>query len=141
MARLGRSSSTGQGMSRRTLLKAMAATGVLSLGIWLAACQRATGPFIEMNQLEYTPATLTIKVGDTVTWQNTDRMAHTVTADATKARNKASARLPEGAEPWDSGNIAGGESWSRRFDATGEYAYFCIPHELAGMVGVIIVEE
>jgi plastocyanin len=93
-----------------------------------------------MNELKYAPARLTIKVGDTVTWRNTDGMAHTVTDDSAKARDEASARLPEGAKPWDSGDIAAGQSWSRKFDVPGEYTYFCIPHELAGMIATLTVE-
>lgn len=127
-------------ISRRTLLKAMAAVGTVGCGNWLAACRGEKGPVVEMNGLDYAPARLTINVGDTVTWRNTDGMPHTVTGDPTKARKQASARLPEGAEPWDSGDIEGDQSWSRKFDVPGEYTYFCIPHELAGMVATLIVE-
>ena len=140
MMRSDRSRSSGPCISRRALLKAMAAAGVLGCGSWLAACGGEKGPVIEMGELKYAPATLTIKAGDSVTWRNTDSMAHTVTGDPAKAREGASARLPEGAEPWDSGSIPGGESWSRRFDTPGEYTYFCIPHELAGMVATLKVE-
>ncbi|MDP9351024.1 MAG: plastocyanin/azurin family copper-binding protein [Chloroflexota bacterium] len=127
-------------ISRRMLLKAMAAVGTLGCGNWLAACGGEKGPVVEMKDLQYAPARLTIKAGDTVTWRNTDGIAHTVTADPAKARDKESTRLPEGAEPWDSGNIAAGQSWSRTFDVAGEYTYFCIPHELAGMVASLTVE-
>jgi plastocyanin len=130
----------GPQISRRTLLKAIVAAGTLGCGNWLAACGEKAGPVVEMNELKYAPARLTIKAGDTVTWRNTDGMAHTVTDDPTKARNKESARLPVGAEPWDSGVVEAGQSWSRRFDTPGEYTYFCIPHELAGMVATLTVE-
>ncbi len=140
MARLDRSRSSGPRISRRRLLKAIAAAAALSCGNWLAACGGERGPVVEMNGLDYAPARLTIKVGDTVTWRNTDGMAHTVTGDPAKAREEASAQLPEGAEPWDSGDIEGGQSWSRRFDVPGEYTYFCIPHEVAGMVATLTVE-
>jgi len=130
-------------ISRRTLLKVMAGTGALGWGGWLSACGEAAGkagPVVEMKGVEYAPAKLVIKVGDTVTWRNTDRMAHTVTSDPAKAHDKESARRPEGAEPWDSGDIEGGASWSHSFDVPGEYVYFCIPHELAGMVATLTVE-
>ncbi len=127
-------------ISRRTILKAMAAVGTLGCGNWLAACGEKAGPVVVMSELKYAPAGLTIKTGDTVTWRNTDGMGHTVTADPAKARDKQSVRLPEGAEPWDSGDIETGQSWSRRFDVPGEYTYFCIPHELAGMVATLTVE-
>jgi plastocyanin len=99
-----------------------------------------TGPVVAMtDQLRFVPDKLTVKVGDTVTWQNTGSVAHTVTADPAKAQNKAHVKLPAGAEPWDSGILTGGLSWSRRFDVPGEYAYFCIPHEANGMVATLTV--
>ncbi len=131
----------GTRISRRTLLKAIAATGALGWGSWLVACGQGAERIVEMNGVEFTPAQLTIKVGDTVTWRNTDRMVHTVTDDPAKAQDKETAKLPEGAAPWDSGNIESRSSWSRRFDVPGEYTYFCIPHEVAGMVATITVEE
>ena len=133
---------SGPRISRRTVLKTMAAVGMLGCGNWLTACGQREGPVVEMNDaLKFIPETLTVKTGDTVTWRNTGKMVHTVTDDPMKARNEASTRLPEGVQPWDSGNITRGQSWSRRFDVPGEYTYFCIPHELAGMVATIVVEE
>lgn len=99
-----------------------------------------TGPVVIMtDQLQFVPDKLTVKVGDTVTWQNTGSVAHTVTADPAKAQNKAHVKLPAGADPWDSGILTGGQSWSRRFDVPGEYAYFCIPHEANGMRATLTV--
>ncbi len=132
----------GLRISRRIVLKTIAAVGMLSCGNWLTACGKGEEAVVEMNdELKYIPETLTIKAGDTVTWRNTGKTRHTVTDNPMKARNKASARLPEGVQSWDSGNITRGQSWSRRFDVPGEYTYFCIPHELAGMVATIVVEE
>lgn len=47
--------------------------------------------------------------------------------------------LPSGAQPWDSGIVAAGQSWSYTFTTPGEYTYFCIPHEAAGMVAKLTV--
>lgn len=133
---------SGPRISRRTLLKTVAAVGILSCGNWLTACGTGEGAVVEMNdELKFIPETLTIKAGDTVTWRNTGKTRHTVTADPIKARNQESARLPEGVQPWDAGDITRGQSWSHRFDVPGEYTYFCNPHELAGMVATIVVEE
>lgn len=93
-----------------------------------------------VRQSKYVPAQLTIKVGETVTWRNRSTIDHTVTGDPAKVLNRANVRLPAGAAPWDSGAIAAGTSWSRRFDVPGEYRYCCLPHELAGMVGTLLVE-
>lgn len=91
------------------------------------------------NTLRYGPETLRIRVGETVTWRNTSDLIHTVTADPEKAIDPANVRLPEGAEVFDSGNMRPGETFSRTFRVPGEYVYFCVPHEAAGMVGRIVV--
>lgn len=92
------------------------------------------------NQLAFEPALITIKAGETVRFVNDSALPHTVTADPTKARNSDSTSLPEGAETFDSGILAAGESFSRTFTKPGTYQYFCIPHEMAGMTGTIIVQ-
>ena len=38
------------------------------------------------------------------------------------------------------GLLAQGELFSHTFEASGEYVYFCIPHERNQMVGTIAVE-
>lgn len=97
---------------------------------------------VEMtNALTYEPATITVKVGETVRWTNPSDVRHTVTADKTKANDPSNVVLPEGAEPFNSGNIEAGGSWSYTFEVAGRYKYFCIPHEAAGMVAEVIVEE
>ena len=142
-------------ISRRQLLRhaGKAAVGLAALPI-LAACApsgnqagatRAPatgGALVEMtDDLRFEPAELTVEVGDTVTWRNIGSIVHTATDDPSKANDPSNSVLPEGAEPWDSGNIAGGEEWSHTFDTPGEYTYFCIPHELAGMVARLTVNE
>lgn len=96
---------------------------------------------IEMNDdIRFAPDSLTLRAGQTVTWRNTGSMVHTSTCDPATAQRPEHAVRPDGAEPWDSGLIRAGESWSRRFDVPGEYRYFCTPHEAAGMIGSIVVE-
>ncbi len=98
---------------------------------------------VEMNdQLRFDPEQLTIRVGDTVTWRTVGAIPHTSTADPDKANNpEEHVQLPEGAETWDSGIVSTDEEYSRTFDVPGEYTYFCIPHEAAGMIGYLTVEE
>jgi plastocyanin len=91
--------------------------------------------------LRFDPDQLTIKVGETVTWTTVGVIPHTSTDDPAKAQNPDHAKLPEGAEPWDSGMLNQGQSFSRTFDVPGEYAYFCIPHEVAGMLATLTVTE
>jgi plastocyanin len=70
----------------------------------------------------YEPADLTVKVGQAVTWQNTGKEGHTVTADDNS---------------FDSGMKQHGESWQYTFTKPGQYAYHCIPHPW--MKGVVKV--
>jgi plastocyanin len=70
----------------------------------------------------FEPSTLTIRVGETVRWFNDDALPHTVSA---------------GDGSWESGNLAPGQGFERRFDATGRYSYLCRYHP--GMAGTIEV--
>jgi YVTN family beta-propeller protein len=63
-----------------------------------------------------------VKTGQTVTWTNRDAVPHTVTSDTGL---------------WDSGDIAAGGTWSRRFTLPGTYAYHCGNHP--AMTATIIV--
>ncbi len=68
--------------------------------------------------------TLTVSVGSTVTWFNSDNIAHTATAD-------------DGS--FDSGVLGRGESFSFTFSEPGEFEYICTLHPY--MKGKIIVVE
>ncbi len=74
---------------------------------------------ITIQTFKFTPATVTVSVGTTVTWVNHDGDAHTVTADDGRL---ASAGLDHG------------KQFSYRFTAPGTYAYHCAlhPHMTAG---------
>jgi hypothetical protein len=51
-----------------------------------------------------------------------------------------SLRIPEAAEPWDSGFLINpGDHFEVTLTVEGVYDYFCLPHEAAGMVGRIVV--
>ena len=91
------------------------------------------------NQLRYEPAAVTISAGQAVRFSNTSALVHTVTADQTRAVSADNVRLPSGAEAFDSGDIAPGESFTWTFTEPGEYRYICVPHEGAAMVGTIMV--
>lgn len=109
-------------------------------GVALAGCGGGAARVVGMSGLsKYEPARVAISPGETVSWRNTSTIVHTVTCDPARVLRPASVRLPAGVAPWDSGPIAAGASWSRRFDVSGEYQYCCVPHELAGMVGVVVV--
>jgi len=77
----------------------------------------------------FVPNTVTIEVGDTVTWENTDTAAHT-----------ASGGNPTDGltGPWDSSLIMAGGSYSYTADTAGTFDYFCMVHPW--MEGTLIVE-
>ena len=97
------------------------ATVTNALGSSTPGCEDTNACFI--------PNPVTISVGETVTWENTDNAAHTVTSGSP-------ADGPDGV--FDSSLImAGGATFSHTFDAVGTYDYFCMVH--SWMAGSVIV--
>jgi plastocyanin len=92
------------------------------------------------NQPFYTPAKVAIKTGDTVRWVNAGETVHSVST-AANAQNPNDTSIPTGATAFDSGFIPPGGDFSYTFTVPGTYRYFCLPHEKAGMVGVIVVKK
>src|SRR6478735_5759681 len=68
---------------------------------------------VSIMGMAYSPATLTVTAGATVTWTNNDAMAHTVTADDNS---------------FDSGTINPGGKYSKVFATAGTIAYHCTIH-------------
>jgi plastocyanin len=95
---------------------------------------------VEMNdQLAFEPKEVEVSAGEEVRWKNVGKVAHTVTAEKSKAADPSLVSIPTGTKEWDSGFVAEGESFSRTFRKPGTYRYICIPHEGAGMVGSVVV--
>lgn len=92
------------------------------------------------DALKFSPQQVRIKAGGTVTWENPSTVVHTATADPDKVADADHVSLPDGAQPWDSGFVQPGDSFSHTFTEPGTYEYVCIPHEGVGMAGTIIVE-
>jgi plastocyanin len=110
-----------------------------------AAGSAAAASTVKMTgSLRFEPAELTIKAGESVTWVNDSPIAHTSTDDLS-ANPVAQAhpeytQLPAGADAWNSGFVAPGQSFTHTFTVPGTYAYICIPHALSGMRGAVTVE-
>ncbi|WP_215618772.1 plastocyanin [Leptothoe kymatousa] len=109
--------------------------------VFNAAPAYATDHTVKMGSdaglLQFEPATITIKSGDSVTWVNNKMAPHNVIFDeAAVPGGKAVAD----ALSQDQLTFSPGESYSSTFSDPGEYSYFCAPHRGAGMVGKIIVE-
>jgi len=79
----------------------------------------------------FIPNPVSIAMGGTVTWENTDTAAHTVTSGT-------AADGPDGV--FDSSlMMANGPSFSHTFDTAGSYDYFCMVHPW--MAGTVVVED
>lgn len=139
-------------MNRRSVLVGLAgASAGLGgcLGVLGQGCGRDDFD-VGMTPSAFQPRELTVPVGTEVVWLNNSDRGHTVTA--------YEGALPDGAEFFASGGYdsesaardawqdAGGKidtcgSFAHTFEVPGTYQYFCIPHEKAGMVGTVVVEE
>ncbi len=84
----------------------------------------------------YSPSSLTIDVGSTITWKNEDQSRHTITAgDLLESAYNVGLQFPNG---FDSHLLDIGNTWSHTFDTPGEYPYFS--KAKPWMIGVIIVK-
>jgi LPXTG-motif cell wall-anchored protein len=77
---------------------------------------------VTISDFQFAPASVTIDVGDTVTWNNDGPTAHSATADDGE---------------FDTGIFDAGQSRSHTFDRAGTFSYFCTPHpNMQGTVSV-----
>ncbi|MBS1851414.1 MAG: nitrite reductase, copper-containing [Acidobacteria bacterium] len=94
---------------------------------------------VNMSDMAFLPATITVNVGQTVVWKNSSQVIHNVVGDASKALNVADVKLPPGVKPFDSNFLQPGQTFARVFTVPGVYRYVCTLHEANGMKGVVIV--
>lgn len=130
------------GLTRRAVMR-MAAQAVVAGGaLTLVGCGagKSGDAVVDMVEMRFEPASLTVRTGTTVTWKNESSFVHTVTTDSAKLVDGSKVSTPEGM-PFDSGTIQPGASWSHTFETLGEFRYCCAPHELANMMGTITVTE
>ena len=102
---------------QRSLFVALIAGAVTT-----AALAKGTAHTVVIDGVQYSPATVTVKRGDSVTWVNKDPFPHTVTAPGA----------------FDSKNIAAGAKWKYVARKAGTYDYICTYHP--NMKGVLKVE-
>ena len=87
-------------------------------------------PGCEKNNSCYTPSSITIQSDEIILWNNVDDVAHTVTSGSPD----------EGASGiFDSSVVAGGKSFSFKFEDMGTFDYFCALHPW--MTGIVIVDD
>jgi plastocyanin len=78
------------------------------------------GTAVVISNFAFSPAEVTVKVGDTVTWTNNDTVPHTITAAG-----------------FDSGTFQPGATYSHKFDTAGVVDYKCSIHpQMTGKVTV-----
>src|SRR3954469_18234598 len=91
------------------------------------------------SKVWFDPIGVLVQPGQTIRWTNRDPgNAHTTTTYH-PANSGHVHRIPEGAEPWNSDYLLPNETFALTLTVEGVYDYFCIPHEMAGMVGRIVV--
>jgi len=72
-----------------------------------------SGNSVDISNYAFSPASLSVSAGTTVTWTNTVSTPHTVTGDT-------------GA--FDSGQLANGGTFTHTFSTAGTYPYHCANH-------------
>ena len=129
-------------MQTRSSLPALRAAGVaiVALGLVTACGSDSTGPgdnpvpfngTITVQNTSFSPASVTIAVGDSVTWRWAGG-SHSVTQGTTPDPSQDPSRL------FDSGVKSSG-TFGYRFTSAGTVPYFCRPHFASGMKGTITV--
>jgi plastocyanin len=81
---------------------------------------------VDMKDIQFVPKDVTVKAGTTITWTNSDQVAHTVTKDG-----------GPGAD-FDSGNVDPGATFEQTFDKPGKVDYVCTIHP--GQAGTVTVK-
>ncbi|HTU81119.1 MAG TPA: cupredoxin family copper-binding protein [Candidatus Acidoferrales bacterium] len=99
------------------ILSSLAMAGVL------ASTGQPVAATVHVRNFAFSPATVTVRAGDRVTFVNDDDEAHTVTAVD---------------KSFDSQGLDAGDTWSHTFDEPGTYPYFCALHPY--MRGEVIVK-
>ncbi|MEZ5066522.1 MAG: plastocyanin/azurin family copper-binding protein [bacterium] len=85
-------------------------------------------------QPRFVPADVTIQPGDTVRWVNTDEFSlEHGTCSGTGSSDPLAGQL------WQSPSLPYGQWFEHTFDDPGMFEYFSVPHEFAGMFGVVRV--
>ncbi|MEO8541052.1 MAG: plastocyanin/azurin family copper-binding protein [bacterium] len=94
--------------------------------IGLSRPAHAANASVSIANFSFTPSTVSVNVGETVTWTNNqDGVTHTVSSDS--------------AGVFDSGNLASGSSFQKTFTTAGTFTYHCNIHST--MTGTVIVSD
>ncbi len=111
---------------RMSFARAAVVAGVLgcATGISLGAAFAGAGDAaVKIDNFTFTPKSVTVKAGTTVTWTNQDDIPHTVTSTTKQFRSMA---------------LDTDDKFTFTFSTPGTYDYFCSLHPK--MTGTIVVE-
>jgi plastocyanin len=100
------------------LLASAVASVVASAAIMLVPsgpAEARAGASVTVADMAFGPSSVTVGLGESVTWTFQDATAHTSTSD-------------QGF--WDSGTRSGGATYSRAFTSAGTFAYTCTFHSM-----------
>lgn len=95
----------------------------LQTGAPAGAQQAPAAAEVKIDNFSFSPATLTVAVGATVTWTNNDDIPHTVVSTDKVFKSKV---------------LDTGEKFTFTFAKAGEYPYFCSIHPK--MTGKVLVQ-
>jgi plastocyanin len=98
--------------------------GAAALLALLAAAPSPPGAVVHIRDDAFVPASLTVRVGEKVTFVNDDDDAHTATAD-------------DGS--WDSEGLNQRQAWTHAFAKAGKITYHCTVHPM--MHGTLVVRS
>lgn len=96
---------------------------------------------ITIQDFTFSPSTITVKAGTTVSWTNNGPSAHTTTSDA-GVWDSGTLSAPGGGGGYGGGSAGG--SFQRTFNQAGTYTYHCSIHpptlaQYRGFVGTVVV--
>jgi plastocyanin len=112
---------------RRSAVVVLVMIGVITLGLTVLTGRpaRADSNSVSIMNYAFSPSTLTVHVGDKVTWTNMDDAPHTVTSSS-------------GPTKLDSPTLNKGDTWSYTFTQAGDYSYYCAVHpNMKGAIKVL----
>lgn len=104
------------------LIAGMVAAAILSCNNDDDGSPEPEAEAVVIDNMTFSPGTLSVSVGTTVTWINNDDVDHTTTSSDGE---------------WNSGILEPGESFSHSFNETGNFDYICTLHpDMTGQVAV-----
>jgi plastocyanin len=111
--------------NRRTQLLSRALLVLMcgDMALYVPAIAQGTETHIVIKDFMFSPTTLVVKAGSTVTWTNRDEEPHTVVGAAGLFK---------------SGGLDTNDSFSYKFTEPGKYTFVCTVHPQ--MVGTIVVQ-